>query len=363
MDESVESILQQNGYEIHGRTKGASGTCWIIGSKRSSWDYGDKEARSFVAIADNQNQGRELRFRFSVSRSALASDRVRRLTRDTERFLLEAGLYRFRRLLSVDDAIDQEYPEEMLHSRSADEEYVMESANDLDSEISRVQITILEVLRNNAYRGQKRTSKGDVAKAACTTDAILDQSLRFLEHHNRITGALSGQMKILPDGELELVNRKASAPSVRNTDRPETGSNAGAFDVFISHASEDKDAFVRPLANALVQAGIKVWYDEYSLKLGDSLRASIDKGLATSRFGIVVLSHRFFAKEWPQKELNGLFALMQPGETKLLPIWHDITREELAKYSPLVADLLAARSDEGIDEVVRKILEVVKEKT
>lgn len=361
MDESVESILQQNGYEVHGRTKGASGTCWVIGSKRSNWDYGDKEARLFVAVADDGIHGRELRFRFSVSRSALASDRVKRLTGDTEQFLLVSGLLKFRRLLSANDQVEREYPDEMLHSRSADEEYTMESGDELDVEILRVQATILEILRDNAYRGQKRTSMAEVAKAACTTDVILDRSLLFLEHRKWITGALSGQMKILPEGEAELASRRASVRSVTNADQHRAAAGQPAsYDVFISHASEDKDAFVRPLAEALLQVGIKVWYDEYSLKLGDSLRASIDRGLATSRFGVVILSHRFFAKEWPQKELNGLFALMQPGEKKLLPIWHEITGEELAKYSPMVADILAARSSEGIETVVRKILEVVK---
>ncbi len=77
-----------------------------------------------------------------------------------------------------------------------------------------------------------------------------------------------------------------------------------SFDVFISHASEDKDSFVRPLATALKTKGLSVWYDETTLKLGDSLRRSIDSGLAQSRFGIVVLSHVFFQKEWPPKRTS-----------------------------------------------------------
>jgi TIR domain len=78
------------------------------------------------------------------------------------------------------------------------------------------------------------------------------------------------------------------------------------WDVFISHASEDKEAIARPLAEALVNAGLKVWYEAFSLKLGDSLRQSIDRGLAQSRYGVVILSPNFFEKQWPQRELNGL---------------------------------------------------------
>ena len=71
------------------------------------------------------------------------------------------------------------------------------------------------------------------------------------------------------------------------------------YDAFISHASEDKQAVVKPLARELARLGLQVWYDEFELKLGESLRQAIDRGLATSQFGIVVLSRAFFAKNWP----------------------------------------------------------------
>lgn len=80
------------------------------------------------------------------------------------------------------------------------------------------------------------------------------------------------------------------------------------YDVFISHASEDKDLFVRPFAEYLKSQGVKVWYDEFSLAWGDSLRKKIDKGLANSRFGIVVISKNFIKKQWTEYELNGLIA-------------------------------------------------------
>ena len=78
------------------------------------------------------------------------------------------------------------------------------------------------------------------------------------------------------------------------------------YDVFICYASEDKDSFVRPLAQALQSLGVSVWYDEFSLRLGDSLSGSIDKGIADSEHGVVVLSDAFFEKKWPRRELSGL---------------------------------------------------------
>ena len=86
------------------------------------------------------------------------------------------------------------------------------------------------------------------------------------------------------------------------------------YDVFICHASEDKDDFVRPLAEALRNEHVEVWYDEFSLSLGDSIRRTIDKGLRQSRFGVVVLSNAFFAKQWPQYELDGLTELEIQGQ-------------------------------------------------
>jgi hypothetical protein len=113
------------------------------------------------------------------------------------------------------------------------------------------------------------------------------------------------------------------------------------YDAFISHASEDRQAVVKPLARELARLGLRVWYDEFELKVGDSLRQSIDRGLATSQFGIVVLSHAFFAKNWPQYELNGLVAREVRHQSAILPIWHNVTREDVLEYSPNLADRVA----------------------
>ena len=80
------------------------------------------------------------------------------------------------------------------------------------------------------------------------------------------------------------------------------------YDIFISHASEDKEDVARPLAAHLQQLELSVWIDEFELTLGDSLRRSIGKGLSLSKFGVVILSPAFFSKEWPNKELDSLVA-------------------------------------------------------
>lgn len=132
------------------------------------------------------------------------------------------------------------------------------------------------------------------------------------------------------------------------------------FDVFVSHASEDKDDVVRPLAFALKERNISVWYDEFELKIGDSLRRKIDKGLANSRFGIVVISRDFIKKGWANYELDGIITKSISGEQILLPIWHNISKSEVINYSPSLADKLARNTAiNTIEEIADEIAQLV----
>lgn len=132
------------------------------------------------------------------------------------------------------------------------------------------------------------------------------------------------------------------------------------YDVFISHASEDKDEVVRPLANELRNKGIKVWYDEFEMKIGDSLRRKIDKGLANSRFGMVVVSKDFIQKGWTNYELDGIITKAVSGEQIILPIWHNITKIEVIDFSPSLADKLARNTAiNTIEEISQEIAELI----
>ena len=120
--------------------------------------------------------------------------------------------------------------------------------------------------------------------------------------------------------------------------------NKPKWDVFVSHASEDKDAFVRPLATALNSFGVSVWYDEFSLSIGDSLSRSIDKGLSRARFGLVVISPAFIAKRWPEYELRGLIAREGKRRKIILPVWHGVEHSQVLAFSPPLADKIAIRT-------------------
>ena len=133
------------------------------------------------------------------------------------------------------------------------------------------------------------------------------------------------------------------------------------WDVFISHASEDKEAVALPLRNALAELGVTVWLDKTELRLGDSLRRKIDQGIRSSRFSVVVLSEHFFAKGWTNHELDGLVTRTVAGEQTMLPVWHNLTGEQVRGYSPSLADKFALNtSSVSVEEMAEQIAAVVK---
>ena len=132
------------------------------------------------------------------------------------------------------------------------------------------------------------------------------------------------------------------------------------YDVFISHASEDKESFVRGLAAELTRLGLRVWFDEWTLRLGDKLRRKIDEGLCASSYGVVVLSSSFFTKNWPQAELDALFAIEMSGRKVILPVLHGLTHQQLIEHSPMSAGMVSTDSAKGIEAVAKEIHGVIR---
>lgn len=181
-----------------------------------------------------------------------------------------------------------------------------------------------------------------------------------------LRGTVRSSIRILPS-VLPAVREAplSSIPSlVRQHDDapPHDAPSTRVRDVFISHASEDKDAVVRPLANTLRDGGLDVWYDEFELRIGDSLRRKIDEGLARSRFGVVVLSRAFLGRGWANYELDGLVTRAVTGDQILLPVWHGITKQEVIDYSPSLADKLARNTaTHTVEEIATEIIEVIRD--
>jgi hypothetical protein len=130
-------------------------------------------------------------------------------------------------------------------------------------------------------------------------------------------------------------------------------------DVFVCHASEDKADFADELASKAREAGLNVWYDDFRIQWGDSLRQKIDRGLSGSYFGVVILSSNFFAKQWTQYELDALVQKEMAGVGRILPIWHKVTLDEVRKYSPSIAGRLALNTMlVTTDDIVEKLVEM-----
>ena len=124
--------------------------------------------------------------------------------------------------------------------------------------------------------------------------------------------------------------------------------------LFLSHASEDKQAFVNALAEKL-NAVHQVWYDQYSLKVGDSIFESISRGLRTCDYGVVVLSRNFFSKKWTRAKLDRC-SLLSGRCTKLFyPVWLGVSYEEVLDFSPILADRKAALASDGVESVARAL--------
>ena len=146
------------------------------------------------------------------------------------------------------------------------------------------------------------------------------------------------QIQASYEARIKELQQQLSQPVVTPATTPIAADEE--YDVFVSHAYEDKESFVDEFVEALRSQGLKVWYDTDKLKWGDSMREKIDRGLAKSRYGVVILSPNYIAehKYWTKAELNGLFQVETVNGKTILPIWHNLTKKQVVEYSPIIAD-------------------------
>jgi hypothetical protein len=143
--------------------------------------------------------------------------------------------------------------------------------------------------------------------------------------------------------------------STTNTTKPRF-----RYDLFVSYAAEDKSDVTGPLVRWLIALGLKVWYDESALMIGDSLRRSIDAGLVNSRFGVVIISPSFLRKRWTAYEFDSLVARELEADKVILPIWHNVSKDEVLRFSPKLADKLALHTSIAtLEEIALNIALVV----
>lgn len=214
----------------------------------------------------------------------------------------------------------------------------------------------LERAETAAQRAESR--RADLEKQLAAKQSQLhDAERRVAEDQRRATEKQVREQNRQFDTQQRLIDQMTQASrlrdnevrrTVRGASQPDpavvrTGRGSGEeYDFFICHAGEDKEEVARPLADLLAAKGVRVWYDAFVLRVGDSLRRIVDRGLASSRFGVVILSPAFFGKGWPEHELDGLVTReIASGRKVVLPLWHHVTKDEVQAYSPTLADKMA----------------------
>ena len=194
----------------------------------------------------------------------------------------------------------------------------------------------------------------------CLNKKMLTESNRYIAINDPILYN-SELVKRYQKPLIDFLEGENTTPKTSVIITPQQSIDEYQYDAFISHASEDKERFVKELAKEL-EKEFNIWYDELSLTPGDSQRESIDKGLLKSRFGIVILSHNFFSREWTRKELDGLLTRQMQGKITILPVWLDVTSDDVVQFSPMLAGLHAIKVKDGMDKVVSDLSKVLKTK-
>ena len=233
----------------------------------------------------------------------------------------------------------------------------------------------INYLRNEFRKAIEKEGLRDRVESllVCTDLKISDESLRSRSEldpelnteHRRLAEAIMDAFYKERD-KLEQLSFQANIKKKVEDHKAVTHENLVAnesyihsnkeYDVFICHSSSDKEDLVRPLAHELKNLGVTVWFDEFELEIGDSLRRSIDYGLANSRYGLIVLSASFFMRNWTQYELDGFVNREMNGLKVILPIWHKVSKDEVSEFSPSLADRIALNTSlYGVSDIAKEI--------
>jgi len=219
-----------------------------------------------------------------------------------------------------------------------------------------------EIQRENDKIQRSKRTQSDLSRKISNKTSQLNTAISNLNKERK-----KEQERILKDQERKIRESKQqqrlATDSISGNIEADIGKSKDDknYDVFISHSSEDKDDYVDELANALKRAGIEVWYDSDTIGWGESIRQKIDKGLIYSKFGIVILSPSFIKRYWTEYELDGILRKeASSGIQTILPIWHNLTAEEVMEYSYSLSDRVAMiTSIDTIDEVVDNVKRLV----
>lgn len=130
---------------------------------------------------------------------------------------------------------------------------------------------------------------------------------------------------------------------------------------FICHDARDKEEIAQPLALALQKRMCTVWFDEFTLKVGDSLRREIERGLKECSKCIIIISQHFLNNGGrARREYDSAFTREVLNERSvILPVWHGVSAKNVCDYSPALADKVGIDWALGEDEVARRLIRAI----
>jgi hypothetical protein len=356
MNQQLLGNLGKQYETTHGCYRPTGGPCFYIASHVAAADFGRRQGRRFVAAVEDGNGDLDVRVSLTFLVAAMAQRVKRDLIGDLDSFCREVGLERLRESLDRDH--DTPRDEEVVLTREDDDSlFRRPSPKTVIGRYQTLKTSIIHVLADRHARGTQRVPTTMLLEGLCDDPLMINRALnelvelkllRDLNHCDGMLLTAEGQRIAETTIVPASVEKTAAAPVPRK------------FDFFISYASEDRDV-AEALDDALSERGYTVWRDRGQLTLGDSLTARINEGLATSRFAIVVLSHAFLGKNWPQAELNALQArAIAEGQKVILPVRRALSHAELAKQLPLLGDKLTIAFDQNLQTVVDEIDRAVR---
>lgn len=214
----------------------------------------------------------------------------------------------------------------------------------------------------------------DTIQCTITEEVPISQTIGFAdspERHPLDSLRFSGRVYLYIDNHLtsetkevlvEIGNSLGLSVMVRDQQYADQRSELSKPMVFISHDSRDKDSLVRQLAKELSMQLCSVWYDEYSLKVGDNLRESIERGLKETKKCIVIISPNFISNGgWTKAEFDSIFTReIHEKKNIILPVWHNVSKDDVYEYCPSLANKVALSTSIGIKDLAVKLSDTIK---
>ena len=205
---------------------------------------------------------------------------------------------------------------------------------------------------------RQKTKQAELQKKiASLTEKKIDLERKIAQESSKENKRMSDEVAALKSFNSKLLDKLASDEEERERalyeKSEEVVSLARDYDIFISHASEDKEEIAEPLSKLLTAHNISNFYDQDSIAWGDSIPSRIDEGILRSKVCLLIISPNFIAKQWTKIEKD---AFMMFDDKKIYPIWHKVSKAEVQNFSPTLAAIKAIKTaDYTLEEIAQMI--------